>query len=80
MTPHPHPTLQKKDWAQYWRILFSLSVEDIRSFEKTYKGSEEECGDLKIAYLKHEGDMDHILEEVECMHGYYSVTIHMCVI
>ena len=39
-------------------------MEDIRAFEKTYKGSDEELDDLKAAYLQHEGDMDHILEEV----------------
>ena len=49
---------------QYWKLLFSLTVEDIKAFEKTYKGSEEELADLKAAYLQHEGDFDHILEEV----------------
>lgn len=39
-------------------------MEDIRSFEQKYKGSEEEEEDLKAAYLRHEGDMDRIMEEV----------------
>lgn len=57
---------ENKDWTQYWKLLFSLTVEDIKAFEKTYKGSEEELDDLKAAYLEYEGDMDHILEEVMC--------------
>lgn len=39
-------------------------MEDIKSFEEKYKGSEEEAEDLKSAYLKYEGDMDHIMTEV----------------
>lgn len=41
-----------------------MTVKDIRSFEERYKGSGEEEEDLKRAYLQHEGDMDHIMEEV----------------
>ena len=41
-----------------------MTVEDIRSFEEKYKGSEEEADDLKRAYLQHEGDMDQIMTEV----------------
>ena len=44
-------------------------MEKIRNFEKTYKGSEKELDDLKTAYLKWEGDMDHIMEEVEGVVG-----------
>ena len=39
-------------------------MEDIKSFEEKYKGSEEEMEDLKRAYLHHEGDMDAIMGEV----------------
>ena len=39
-------------------------MDDIRSFEEKYKGSGEEREDLKKAYLRHEGDMDRIMEEV----------------
>ena len=61
---HSH-SVQERDWTDYWRILFpKVTVEDIRSFEQKYKGSEEEEEDLKAAYLHHEGDMDRIMEEV----------------
>ena len=39
-------------------------MEDIKSFEDKYKGSEEEMEDLRRAYLQHEGDMDAIMGEV----------------
>ena len=56
---------QERDWTNYWRILFpKVTVSDIESFEKQYKGSEEEEGDLRRAYLQHSGDMDKIMEEV----------------
>ena len=41
-----------------------MTVDDIKSFEEKYKGSEEEAEDLKRAYLQHKGDMDHIMNEV----------------
>ena len=57
--------MQDRDWGDYWRLLFpKITVEDIRSFEVKYKGSEEESEDLKRAYLRHEGDMDRIMEDV----------------
>ena len=57
--------LKDRDWADYWRILFKkVTVEDIRAFEKNYKGSEEESETLRSAYVDCEGDMDKILEEV----------------
>ena len=57
--------VQERDWVDYWRLLFpKVTVEDIKCFEQRYKGSEEESEDLKGAYLKHEGDMDHIMNEV----------------
>lgn len=62
--PHSH-SAQERDWVDYWRLLFpKVTVEDIKSFEQKYKGSEEEMEDLKKAYLRHKGDMDHIMTEV----------------
>ena len=59
--------VQERDWDAYWRILFKkITVEDIREFEASYKGSEEEENDLKSAYIDYEGDMDAIMENVLC--------------
>ena len=58
-------TLQDRDWSEYWRLLFKkVTLDDIRTFEKSYKGSEEEAETLKSAYLDCEGDMERIMEEV----------------
>uniref|UniRef100_H3AH94 DnaJ homolog subfamily C member 9 n=1 Tax=Latimeria chalumnae TaxID=7897 RepID=H3AH94_LATCH len=58
---------QDRCWEEYWRLLFKkLTVNDIISFEKKYKGSEEEVTDVKEAYVDFEGDMDRILESVLC--------------
>lgn len=58
---------QDRDWYDYWRILFrKISPEDIKDFEKDYKGSKEEKEDLKEAYLQSEGDMDEIMDSVMC--------------
>ena len=46
-----------------------MTLGDIKSFEEKYKGSEEETEDLKSAYLKYEGDMDHIMTEVKVAGG-----------
>ena len=59
--------VQERDWEAYWRILFKkITVEDIKEFEVSYKGSEEEMADLKSAYLDYKGDMDAIMENVLC--------------
>ena len=42
-----------------------MTVDDIKSFEESYKGSEEEKETLKSAYVDSEGNMDVILEEVQ---------------
>ncbi|XP_068924315.1 dnaJ homolog subfamily C member 9 [Petaurus breviceps papuanus] len=56
---------QEQDWSAYWRLLFKkITVEDIRSFEEKYVGSEEELADIKQAYVDFGGDMDRILESV----------------
>ena len=58
---------QERDWMYYWRVMFpKITREDIKKFEKQYKGSDEELKDLKAAYVKFEGDMDEILENVLC--------------
>ena len=50
---------------EYWRLLFKkVTTEDILSFEKTYKGSQEELDSLKSTYVDSEGSMDTILETV----------------
>ena len=62
---HSHSAGQERDWTDYWKLLFpKVTVENIKSFELTYKGSEEEAEDLKRAYMQHEGDMDRIMTEV----------------
>ncbi|PNF26651.1 DnaJ subfamily C member 9 [Cryptotermes secundus] len=59
----------ERDWNEYWRMLFKpITVKDITDYEKKYKGSEEELGDLKRAYLDGKGDMDFILEAVPFSH------------
>ncbi len=60
-----------RDWAEYWRMLFSkIKIEDIKLFEESYKGSEEELDTLKSVYMDSEGDMDAILEGV-CLQGIF---------
>lgn len=57
------------NWSEYWRALFKeITIEDIKNYEKKYKGSEEELKDLKNAYLQKEGDMNHIFEAVPYTH------------
>ena len=59
--------VQERDWVYYWRLMFlKITTEDITKFENEYKGSDEEVKDLKAAYLKFEGDMESILENVLC--------------
>ena len=53
-------------------------MDDIRSFEEKYKGSGEEREDLKKAYLRHEGDMDRIMEEVMVC-SVRACALHVCV-
>jgi len=56
-----------RDWTDYWRILFKkVTLEDVKNFEKKYRNSDEEAGDLKSAYLDSEGDMDVIIDTVLC--------------
>ncbi|KAM4896702.1 dnaJ homolog subfamily C member 9 isoform 2-T2 [Sylvia borin] len=55
-----------RDWLQYWRLLFKVTVKDIEDFHKNYKNSAEELADVKAAYLNFKGDMDRIMESVMC--------------
>ncbi|KAL4235979.1 DnaJ subfamily C member 9 [Mactra antiquata] len=58
---------QDRDWTAYWRLLFrKVTTDDIKDFEKTYKGSKEELEDLKTAYVEFKGDMEEILNNVMC--------------
>lgn len=60
---------QDRDWTAYWRLLFrKVTTDDIKDFEKKYKGSKEELEDLKTAYIEFKGDMDEILNNVMCSH------------
>lgn len=58
---------ENKDWYDYWRCVFKkVSLADIDSFEKEYKNSEEELGDLKKIYLDSGGNMETILNSIMC--------------
>jgi DnaJ family protein C protein 9 len=58
---------QDTDWVNVWKMMFkSITIEDIKQFEKKYKGSIEEEDDLKSAYIDYEGNMDKIMESVMC--------------
>ena len=58
---------QNRDWQSYWRILFPpVTKQDIKKFEKDFKGTEEETEELKKCYLEFEGDMDKIMTAVLC--------------
>ncbi|CAM9951691.1 unnamed protein product, partial [Phaeothamnion confervicola] len=52
-------------WEAYWRELFPrVTTADIESFEATYKGSEEEAGDVVKAYEAAEGNMAQVIDSV----------------
>ena len=47
--------------------MFPAVTEDkIKDFEATYRGGDEEKGDVLAAYEEFEGDMDAILDNVMC--------------
>ncbi|XP_056386403.1 dnaJ homolog subfamily C member 9 [Hyla sarda] len=53
------------DWQDYWGLVFKkITVEEIKAYEKKYKGSEEERADIIQAYMDFEGDMDEIMGSV----------------
>ncbi|XP_050522852.1 dnaJ homolog subfamily C member 9 [Daktulosphaira vitifoliae] len=52
-------------WETYWRSIFKkITDDDIREFEKNYKGSDDEKRDLKKGYLAGKGDMTFIINMV----------------
>lgn len=54
-------------WYDYWRGMFpAISVEQIKNFEASYRGSAEEAADVLAAYAQFEGDMDEVLDNVMC--------------
>uniref|UniRef100_A0A914W5T6 J domain-containing protein n=1 Tax=Plectus sambesii TaxID=2011161 RepID=A0A914W5T6_9BILA len=54
-----------EDWAAKWRTMFKkVTVEDLNKFTREYQGSSEEREDIKRAYMKHEGDMGKIVDDV----------------
>ncbi|XP_069609445.1 dnaJ homolog subfamily C member 9 [Ranitomeya imitator] len=56
---------QDQNWEKYWHLLFKkITVEDIKEYEKKYKGCEEERADIIQAYMDFEGDMDNIMGSV----------------
>ena len=58
---------QDRDWDSYWRLLFKkITKRDIEMFEKNFKGSEKEVEEIKKFYIRYEGDMDEILNNVMC--------------
>lgn len=46
--------------------MVKITLKDILDFEKKYKGSAEERGDLLQLYSKHQGDMDLIIVSAMC--------------
>ena len=54
--------VQDRNWDDYWRLVFNVTVEDMKNFEEVYKGSEKEMKDLKEAYCESEGVSSERLE------------------
>lgn len=63
-----------KDWNAYFKELWTgvVTAETIEAQKLKYQGSDEEKKDLLEAYTRYKGDMDKILEVVECSSGYDS--------
>jgi DnaJ family protein C protein 9 len=54
-----------KNWYEYFRTLFpKLTVGKLEEFSASYKGSEEERGDLIEAYKRFDGDMEKVMSVV----------------
>jgi DnaJ family protein C protein 9 len=54
-----------KDWYEYFRTLFpKLTVGKLEEFSASYKGSEEERGDLIEAYKRFGGNMEKVMSVV----------------
>ncbi|KAI9487234.1 MAG: hypothetical protein EXX96DRAFT_552321 [Benjaminiella poitrasii] len=59
---------EDKDWAAYFKELWTgiVNADTIEAHRKKYQGSDEEKADLLKAYETCKGNMDQILELVEC--------------
>ncbi|KAI8645861.1 hypothetical protein BD408DRAFT_474281 [Parasitella parasitica] len=57
-----------KDWNAYFKELWTgvVNMETIEAQKLKYQGSEEEKKDLLATYVSCKGNMDHILQSVEC--------------
>ncbi|KAL6049933.1 DnaJ subfamily C member 9 [Balamuthia mandrillaris] len=54
-----------KNWTAYWRALFhEVTLDEVKAYEKNYKGSAIERDDVVQAYTICEGDMDRIMQNV----------------
>lgn len=54
-----------RDWTEYFKTLYSqVSTESLEEFKLAYIASAEELEDILAAYLKHEGDMLKIIDDV----------------
>jgi DnaJ homolog subfamily C member 9 len=53
-------------WTDFFREQYAsvVTTDTIRAFESEYKGSEEERGHVLAAYVKYDGDMDRLYQEV----------------
>lgn len=55
------------DWKKFWDAAFPrLSKRDMDNYFEKYWGSSTEKEDLKEAYNSHKGDMNKILQEMQC--------------
>lgn len=55
------------DWYAYWRNLFpGITLQDITNFRERYRGSEEEREDIKKSYIKNDGDLLKIVDDIVC--------------
>jgi DnaJ homolog subfamily C member 9 len=54
------------NWTDFFREQYAsvVTTDTIRAFELEYKGSEEERGHVLAAYVKYDGDMDRLYQEV----------------
>uniref|UniRef100_A0A8C6SLT3 DnaJ homolog subfamily C member 9 n=1 Tax=Neogobius melanostomus TaxID=47308 RepID=A0A8C6SLT3_9GOBI len=58
---------QDRCWEEYWRVLFpKITLQDIREFERKYKGTDEERADVLQLYVQFEGNMNAIMESALC--------------
>ncbi|VDN05286.1 unnamed protein product [Thelazia callipaeda] len=53
------------DWLLKWKSCFKkMTMDDIEQYVENYKNSNEERAAVKEAYIKHEGDMGKILNDI----------------